>query len=95
MNATGDTLSVREAARLVGCSEETVRRWVWRGDLRSWRKGRAHLVSKSELEAVAVARGRPAPPSLASWAAEARAALAAGGRRGRASAADLVLEDRA
>lgn len=87
-------VTVREAARLVGRSPETVRRWVWGGELSSERRGRQHLISRAELEAVAAGRGRPLPLSLAGWAEEARAAFEATGAKSLPSAADLVLEDR-
>jgi excisionase family DNA binding protein len=93
--AEADLVTVREAARLVGRSQETVRRWVWGGELTSQRRGRQHLISRSDLEAVAAGRGRPLPRSLADWAGEARAALEATRAKSLPSAADLVLEDRA
>jgi excisionase family DNA binding protein len=86
---------VREAARLVGRSEETVRRWVWGGELSSERRGRQHLISRAELEEVAAGRGHPLPLSLAAWAKEARAAIGTTRAESLPSAADLVLEDRA
>lgn len=94
MPAPSDWISVKEAAEVVGRSRETVRRWVWSGELRSLRRGRRHLLPKAELEIVAAAKGRPAAPSLARWTEEAGAALSAGGSHGRPSAKDLVLEDR-
>lgn len=94
MKAEAEVVTVSEAARLVGRSQETVRRWVWGGELSSERRGRQHLISRSELEAVAVGRGRPLPLSLASWAEQVRAALEATGAKSLPSAADLVLEDR-
>lgn len=90
-----EIVTVREAARLVGRSEKTVRRWLWGGELSSERRGQQHLISKSELEAVAVRRGRPLPLSLAGWAEEARAALEATRAESLPSAAALILEDRA
>lgn len=89
-----EVVTVRQAARLIGRTEETVRRWVWGGELSSERRGRQHLISRSELEAVAAGRGRPLPLSLARWADEARAALESTGAKALPSAADLVLEDR-
>lgn len=95
MTDEGDSVSVKEAARLVLRSEETVRRWVWSGELRSVRRGRRHLVSRSDLAIVAAAKGSPSLVSLAGWAEEARAALSVSGTKGSPSAKDLVLADRA
>jgi excisionase family DNA binding protein len=95
VKAEPDVVTVREGARLVGRSQETVRRWVWGGELTSQRRGRQHLISRLELEAVAAGRGRPLPRSLADWAGEARAALEATRANSLPSATDLVLEDRA
>ncbi|MGC1183705.1 MAG: helix-turn-helix domain-containing protein [Candidatus Dormiibacterota bacterium] len=95
MKAEAEVVTVKEAARLVGRSQETVRRWVWGGELTSRRRGRQHLISRSVLEAVAAGRRRPSPRSLADWAGEARTALEATRAKSLPSAADLVLEDRA
>ncbi|MGA7087497.1 MAG: helix-turn-helix domain-containing protein [Candidatus Dormiibacterota bacterium] len=94
MKVEADVVTVREAALLVGRNRETVRRWVRGGELSSERRGRQHLISRSELEAVAARRGRPLPLSLAGWAKETRAALEATRARSLPSAADLILEDR-
>lgn len=41
-------LTVREAARRVGRTERTIRRWLARG-LRHYRQGRAVLISEADL----------------------------------------------
>ena len=41
-----------EAARRVGRSPETIRRWIWSGKLRSRKVGNQHLVDADELDAL-------------------------------------------
>lgn len=88
-------VDVREAARLAGRTPETVRRWTWTGRLRAVKEGNRLLVSKAEVLHLAGASA-PSPgsggPTLAEWAE-----TVLDGRDGErgASAADLVLDDRA
>ena len=90
-----DLIDVRGAAALVGRHPETIRRWVWSGRLAARREGRRLLMARADLEAVAASEGRTLA-SLAAWADRARSARVAAGRRGSgASAAELVIEDRA
>ena len=44
-----DLLSIAEVADRIGVSERTVRRWIDRGDLNSWRRGRIVRVPVAEL----------------------------------------------
>jgi predicted site-specific integrase-resolvase len=87
--ADRDALDVRSAAALVGRHPETVRRWVWTGRLPSRREGNRMIVMREDVQAVA---GRRRSPNLAEWARRASAVRGAGSA---ASAADLVIEDRA
>lgn len=90
-----DLIDVRGAAALVGRHPETIRRWVWSGRLAARRQGRRLLMARADLEAVAASEGRTLA-SLAAWADRARAAREAAGTKGPgASAAELVIEDRA
>ena len=86
-------LDVRRAAALAGRHPETVRRWVWSGRIGARREGGRLLVARGDVEALAGA-GRTL--SLAAWAEQARNARKGAGADGsRATAADLVIEDRA
>ena len=53
-------LTVPEAARRVGRSPETVRRWIWNGRLPSEKIGNQHLVDADALDALTGALA-PAP----------------------------------
>lgn len=46
-------LTVPEAARRVGRSPETIRRWIWSGRLPSEKVGNQHLVDMEALDALA------------------------------------------
>ena len=85
-----DLLDVQQAARLVGRTPETVRRWVWSGRLPAVKRGNKLLIDRVELARI-VPGLHQAPVSLAEWAEQARASW-----RGSAgsSASDLVLQDR-
>jgi len=84
-----DLIDVRSAAAIVHRHPETIRRWVWAGRLSAQRQGNRLLVARAEVEAMA------APPiSLAGWADDAHRVRAQTATTG-ASAADLVIEDRA
>ena len=48
-SADRDFLSIAEVADRIGVSERTVRRWIDRGDLNSWRRGRIVRVPVAEL----------------------------------------------
>lgn len=90
-----ELLDIRRAASRIGCHPETVRRWVWSGRLAARRDGRRLLVARADVDALAAARGRT-PDSLAAWSRRAISALQSAGAGGSgASAADLVIGDRA
>ena len=84
-----EMVDVREAARLVGRTPETVRRWIWSGRLPASKRGNRLFIQRGDLPASSDA-GAPRPGSLAEWAAQLPA-----GRRGARSASELVLDDRA
>lgn len=86
----GDLLDVPQAARLVGRTPETVRRWIWSGRLQAVKRGKKLMMDRSELRRVAPLGGDPMP-SWPEWAAEVDTLTT--GRSG-SSAADLVLEGR-
>lgn len=88
-----DMVDVREAARLVDRTPETVRRWIWSGRIEAQKVGNRLLVAKADL----VGRSQDGPRrvvelSLADWLAEVRRT-----QRHTPGAAphELVLEDRA
>ena len=99
----GAELSVREAAQRVGRAEETVRRWIWSKRLPARKVGNSYRVLERDLDALVFAAAVPAQrdrpsldcPSLAEWLDEVGRWRETTGLAPRASAADLVIEDRA
>lgn len=89
-----EMLDVRAAAALARRNPETVRRWVWSGRLAAQRRGRRILVARRDVEALA-GDGAWGLVSLDEWAQRAQASRMRAGAGPAASAADLVLEDRA
>ena len=92
-----EMVDIREAARLVRRSPETVRRWVWSGQVRSVKNGNKLFLARADVEhrlggAGAATTTGPQQRSLRDWAASPESVVA--GRPG-VSASDLVLEDRA
>lgn len=97
MNATkepvklpADAISTGEAARLVGASINTVRRWIEIGKLRAWYRGTWLMVSRADVlgmvrEYIPVAR-EPAPRTRQEMERAARDAIERiQARRGRRS----------
>jgi excisionase family DNA binding protein len=93
-------LSVRQAARRAGRSEETIRRWIWSGRLPAVKRGTSYRIDVVHLEQVMVeletgSSGQAVPS--ASWQAwlDAVAEWKAGLKTTPGiSASDLVIEDR-
>ena len=50
MEKTQQAFSLKEAARLLGCHRETLRRLIKRGRLRARKVGRDYRVSRIDLE---------------------------------------------
>ena len=88
-------------------SPETVRRWIWSGRLPATKRGNTYYVDVMHLAGIAVEMGitamaaqhaEDAPASrLAAWLADVdqwKSGLAAAGPAARATASDLVIEDR-
>ncbi len=103
----GAELSVREAAQRVGRAEETVRRWIWSKRLPARKVGNSYRVFERDLDALAYAlasagvvpgqrSGHPSLgcPSLPEWLDEVARWRETTGLPPRASAADLVIDDR-
>jgi excisionase family DNA binding protein len=93
-----EMLDVRETARLVGRTPETVRRWIWSGRLAARRHGSRLLVTRDDVDRLIHSRPAPARLTLSAWSAavdEQRQAGALGDMSEDSSAADLVLDDRA
>lgn len=96
-------VTVREAARRVGRSEETIRRWIWSGRLPAVKRGRGYRIDVRHLEEViveiepgAVRHGTKKPLTMLEWleaVAEWKRGFPTPPEPG-ASAADLVIEDR-
>src|SRR5205085_7272294 len=103
-------VTVREAARRVRKSPETIRRWIWSGRLPATKRGNTYYVDVAHLDGLTVeladAGHAPADGSLGTWLAEVAAwksgLTAAGsagtgtgtGAGGRRTASELVVEDR-
>ena len=94
-------LTVREAARRAGRSEETIRRWIWSGRLPAVKRGTSYRIDVVHLEEIMVelAAGVPAHGAepnleLRQWLDEVREWKATMPTKPGASAADLVIEDR-
>ena len=93
-------LTVRQAAKQAGRSEETIRRWIWSGRLPAVKRGTSYRIDVVKLEQIMIdmeeGSARHATPS-ASWqewldaVAEWKSGLTI---TPRVSAADLVIEDR-
>jgi hypothetical protein len=88
-----DMVDVREAAALVHRTPETVRRWIWSGQLGATKRSNRLLIERRALLQFAGLAGLDAPYSLMDWADEVAATHPRGQRR--ATARDLVLDDRA
>lgn len=91
-------LDVRETAQLVGRTPETVRRWIWSGRLTARRHGSKLLIARQDVADLVRGGQVPAVMTLSKWAEvveDQRRAGALGAPAATASAADLVLEDRA
>jgi len=56
MSETDSLLTVRDVARRVGRSEETVRRWIWSGKLRARKIGNQLFVDRADLEGLSAIR---------------------------------------
>jgi excisionase family DNA binding protein len=85
-------VGVQEAARLVGRSPETVRRWVWSGRIQATKQGNKLLLRRSDLPVTGPDAAAPPSLGLLEWA---EAALSRSSATPGASAADLIFEDRA
>lgn len=87
-----EMVGVQEAARLVGRTPETIRRWVWSGRVSATKQGNKLFLRRSDLP-IAPSSDRPRRDlALHDWAEVALAR--ASGAKG-ATAADLIYDDRA
>ena len=57
VDPTKMTYSTQEAAEILGCHEETVRREIQKGNLPAAKLGRMFVISKSDLESFYQAKG--------------------------------------
>jgi excisionase family DNA binding protein len=93
-------ISVREAARRAHRSEETIRRWIWSGQLLAHKRGNSYRIDIADLDRIAVVYYSPEPAPAAAgdglgawldnldrWKEGLRVTPGA-------TAADLVIEDR-
>ena len=55
------TVTVPEAARLVGKNPETIRRWIREGRLRAQKVGTQHVIDEGDLQALMSDDVLPAP----------------------------------
>ncbi|HEX5189025.1 MAG TPA: helix-turn-helix domain-containing protein [Streptosporangiaceae bacterium] len=95
-------LTVRQAAKRAGRSEETIRRWIWSGRLPAVKRGTSYRIDVGHLAQVMVdvdtgAAKHAAPnQSMLDWLEETakwKAGLKVKATPG-VSAADLIIEDR-
>lgn len=108
MTATQE-IPVREAAKRVHRSPETIRRWIWSGRLPATKRGNTYYVDVMRLEGIAVEMGitlyhggndqtgavTGGTHRLDSWLAELeRWKDTISNRATRETASDLVIEDR-
>lgn len=64
-----DLISVPKAAAMCQCSKTAVYRWIFRGQIRGWRRGATRwFVSRAEVEALFEQKGRPLMLPQASYA---------------------------
>ena len=87
-----EMVGVQEAARLVGRTPETVRRWVWSGRVQATKQGNKLLVRRSDLPVTRSEEPAHPVPDLREWA---EGALARSSGSPGATAADLIFDDRA
>src|SRR2546423_12343292 len=95
-------LTVREAARRAGRTEETIRRWIWSGRLPANKIGNTYRMSAADLDAAS--RGIPLPraaddegstqPDLGEWFKQVRDWQASNEVDKRPGAWRLVIEGR-
>ena len=96
-----DEITVREAARRVGRTEETLRRWIWSGRLFARKRGNIYYLRVSDVDAAIGSGGRrpverlSPVDALTEWLAAIDASRADSPRTAaERTAADLVLADR-
>jgi excisionase family DNA binding protein len=94
-------MTVREAARRVGRSEETVRRWIWSGRLPAVKRGAGYRIDVMhldrvmvELEAGVPGRGTTPNTSMLDWLEEVDQWKREVATNRGPSASELVIEDR-
>ncbi len=94
-------ITVREAARHVHRSPETIRRWIWSGRLPAIKRGNTYYVDVMQLEGLVVEMGAVQhqadpvrPGSLAEWLDEVLRWKSGLALPVRETASDLVIEDR-
>jgi excisionase family DNA binding protein len=94
-------ITVREAAQRAQRSEETIRRWIWSGRLPAHKRENSYRIDIADLDRLAVvydpaddghAAGRS--ESLGAWLDDLDHWKQGLSGAARASAADLVIEDR-
>ena len=94
-------LTVREAARRAGRSEETIRRWIWSGRLPALKRGTSYRIDVVHLEQIMVELelGVPSPDGtpnqrMLDWLEDVARWKAGLQATPGVSAVDLLLEDR-
>ena len=93
-------ISVREAARRVHRSEETVRRWIWSGRLPARKRGNSYRIDIAHLDRIAVVYDPPdtgpaaADDGLGAWLGDLDRWKEGLRVTAGATAADLIIEDR-
>src|SRR5262245_33987169 len=94
-------LTVRQAAKRAGRSEETIRRWIWSGRLPAVKRCTSYRIDVMHLERIMVeidtgSSGHQATPNLSmiDWLEEVAEWKSGLTLPPKTTAADLVIEDR-
>ncbi len=94
-------MTVREAARRAGRSEETIRRWIWSGRLPAVKRGAGYRIDVMhldrvmvELEAGVPGQGTTPNTSMLDWLEEVDQWKREVATNPGPSASELVIEDR-
>jgi excisionase family DNA binding protein len=103
MAAAVDEVTVRQAARRAGRSEETIRRWIWSGRLPAVKRGTSYRIDVRHLEEVIVEidlkareekQAMTAPLSMQEWLDEVDEWKRNVVSRPGPSASEMLIEDR-
>src|SRR5258708_40248009 len=94
-------LTVRQAARRAGRSEETIRRWIWSGRLPAVKRGTSYRIDvvnlaqvMAEFDAGVTAHGTTPDTSMLDWLEQVDEWKRGVATNPRPSASEMLIEDR-